>query len=108
MRGSMKEWEKQLKNIGFDDLAFNDLNSELVLVRNSIIHNNGRVSVQLATKFPSEYVCWKRIVISDQKLEDFFNSTHKTATWLQVEYSRMYPNYYTTWDKPNYGLPTSN
>ena len=108
IRGSIEVWVKKLHKMGFDKFILSDTTRELTLVRHAIVHNSSRGSKELADKFPKFYEQWKRINISNEKLEDFFSSTHKTVTWLQKEYGRLYKVPYTSYDQINYGIDSSS
>lgn len=106
MRGSLWDWKHSLQQAEID-LEISESLSELFLVRNAIVHNNGRATADLTKAFPEKYETHLLIRISDEEFEAFQTSVHKTATWIRNEYHRKHPTAYTNWDDENYGLPAA-
>jgi len=98
MYSSAGKWFEELKEIGME-IELAEGVKELFLIRNCIIHNDKRVSQQLADAFPSKYNRRKKIKLSIDDFKGYRDTLSKTVKSIIGEYNRLFPVNAGSWQK---------
>lgn len=100
MRGDVTVAHEVLKKRVLPNIELRpDALIELFLVRNSLVHNNRKVSSQLHQINPKRYPHGKIIHVRPVNAEMFGDAVHKTGLWIINEYVRLNPKKRGTWLK---------